>query len=192
MTPTNISTRATEMPSLIEITLATRANPIQADAPNHTCSIGAHNPSRASHPESQRAGESTLLTAHPGLIRSHQHRCGSGGMIPSRTAAMLMAPDEARVGGQECALSCPLALRMASTRRVVGADGTRVVRGVRLDGIGPGCQRYLDQARHFRGPGRNVRWGHRGELPRLSYDPVDRFPGHLWFWSPDLSGRCRD
>src|SRR5207244_2048553 len=85
-----------------------------------------------------------------------------GGMIPSRTAAMLMAPDEARVGGQERALSCPLAPRMANTRREEGANGKRVVRRVRLDGIGPGCQRYLDQARHFRGPGRNVRGGDRG------------------------------
>src|SRR5438132_10837332 len=82
MTPTNISTRATEMPSLIEMTLATRANPIQADATNHTFSICALLPSRVSHPGSARAGESTLLTAHPGLIRSHQHRCGSGGIIP--------------------------------------------------------------------------------------------------------------
>src|SRR5215831_3044563 len=82
MTPTNISTRATEMPSRIEMTLASRASAIQADATNHTFSISALLPSRVSYPGSSRAGETTLLSGHPGLIRSHQPRGGSGGILP--------------------------------------------------------------------------------------------------------------
>src|SRR5712691_9724555 len=39
MTPTNISTSATEIPSLMEMTLATSASPIQAAATNHMFSM---------------------------------------------------------------------------------------------------------------------------------------------------------
>jgi hypothetical protein len=56
-----------------------------------------------------------------------------------RTAAMLMAPDEARVAGQERGLSCPRASRIANPRREEGTNGKRVVRRVRLDGVGPAC-----------------------------------------------------
>src|SRR5437870_7864012 len=84
MTPTNISTSATEIPSLMEMTLATSASPIQAAATNHMFSMRGPPVIECQSPgEPEGAGELKLLTAHPGVIRSHQRRCGLGGANPA-------------------------------------------------------------------------------------------------------------
>jgi hypothetical protein len=51
---------------------------------------------RMRHPGSSRAGDRMLLTGHPGLIRSHQHRGGSGGKSP--TLADSIASDDKKCG----------------------------------------------------------------------------------------------
>src|SRR5215831_19398714 len=83
MTPTNISTRATEMPSRIEMTLASRANPIQADATNHTFSIGALLPSRSELSGKLEGRRDHAPDRPPGPHQEPSASRGSGGTHPA-------------------------------------------------------------------------------------------------------------
>src|SRR5262249_62104134 len=83
MTPTNISTRATEMPSRIEMTLASRANPIQADATNHTFSIGALLPSRRELSGKLEGRRDHAPDRPPGPHQEPSASRGSGGTHPA-------------------------------------------------------------------------------------------------------------
>jgi hypothetical protein len=61
-----------------------------------------------------------LLTAHPGLIRSHQHCCGSGGKRP--TLADSIASDKKKCG--TVALDCQVSEVGERCHRLAEHTGT--------------------------------------------------------------------